>query len=129
MDCDLKKGEVNMAVNLYDTAYALEQAIRESEEYTRLQTAYKEVYADASTKEMFEKFREIQMKLQDKQMMGEEITQEELEQAQATVSLVQQNEKISNLMEAEQKMSVVIADLNQIIMKPLEELYGAADNK
>ena len=27
-------------------------------------------------------------------------------------------------MDAEQRMSVVIADLNKIIMKPLEELYG-----
>jgi cell fate (sporulation/competence/biofilm development) regulator YlbF (YheA/YmcA/DUF963 family) len=118
-----------MAVNLHDAAYALEQTIRESEEYTRLQTTYKEVYSDASTKEMFEKFRDIQMKLQDKQLMGEEITQDELEQAQATVSLVQQNEKIGNLMEAEQRMSVVIADLNQIIMKPLEELYGTEGNQ
>ncbi|MCY7800123.1 hypothetical protein MOB23_12130, partial [Bacillus haynesii] len=32
--------------------------------------------------------------------------------------------KISQLMEAEQRMSMLIAELNKIIMKPLEELYG-----
>jgi cell fate (sporulation/competence/biofilm development) regulator YlbF (YheA/YmcA/DUF963 family) len=113
-----------MAINLHDAAYELEKAVRQSEEYTRLKTMYQEVNADESSKKMFESFRDIQMRLQQKQMMGEEITQEEVEQAQQTVALVQQNPKIAQLMEAEQRMSMVIADMNQIIMKPLEELYG-----
>lgn len=57
-------------------------------------------------------------------MTGQEITQEEVEQAQKTVALVQQHDKISQLMEAEQRVSVLIGELNKIIMKPLEELYG-----
>lgn len=117
-----------MAVNMYDAAYELEKAIRQSDEYTRLKTMYQEVNADDSARTMFEKFRDIQLQLQQKQMMGEEITQEEVEQAQQTVALVQQHPKISQLMEAEQRMSMVIADLNQIIMKPLEELYGTPNN-
>ncbi|MCY9423653.1 YlbF family regulator, partial [Bacillus paralicheniformis] len=59
-----------------------------------------------------------------KRMNGEDITQEEVEQAQKSVALVQQHDKISQLMEAEQRMSMLIAELNKIIMKPLEELYG-----
>lgn len=113
-----------MAINLYDAAYELEKAVRQSEEYTRLKTMYQEVNADEASRKMFESFREIQMKLQQKQMMGEEITPQEVEQAQKTVALVQQNPKIAQLMDAEQRMSMVIADMNQIIMKPLEELYG-----
>lgn len=35
-----------MAINLYDSAYALETAIRQSDEYTQLQQAYNEVNAD-----------------------------------------------------------------------------------
>ncbi len=73
---------------------------------------------------MFENFRDIQVNLQQKQMTGQEITQEEVEQAQKTVALVQQHDKISQLMEAEQRVSVLIGELNKIIMKPLEELYG-----
>lgn len=65
--------------------------------------------------------------LQQKQMSGEEITQEEVEQAQKTVALVQQHELISQLMEAEQRMSMLIGELNKIIMKPLEELYGSPE--
>ncbi|MCM3662888.1 YlbF family regulator [Mesobacillus subterraneus] len=118
-----------MAVNTYDAAYDLEKAIRNSSEYTNLKNLYDAVNSDESARKMFESFRNIQMQLQEKQMMGQEITQEEVEQAQKTVALVQQHEKISQLMEAEQRMSMVIAELNQIIMKPLEELYGTPNQQ
>ncbi|AGX03267.1 MULTISPECIES: YlbF family regulator [Bacillaceae] len=117
-----------MAVNLHDSAYELEKAIRQSDEYTNLKKIYDEVNSDESARTMFENFRNIQMELQQKQMSGQEISQEEVEQAQKTVALVQQHETISKLMEAEQRMSMAITELNQIIMKPLEELYGSMEN-
>jgi cell fate (sporulation/competence/biofilm development) regulator YlbF (YheA/YmcA/DUF963 family) len=113
-----------MSVNVYDAANALEKAIRQSDEYKHLQQIYQEVNADSAAKKMFDNFRQIQMNLQQKQMMGQEISEQEVQQAQATVALVQQNEKIAKLMQAEQRMSMIIGELNQLIMKPLEELYG-----
>lgn len=118
-----------MAVNIYDSAYEMEKAIRSSNEYVNLKRLYDEVNADDSARTMFDSFRNIQLQLQQKQMMGEEISQEEVEQAQKTVALVQQHEKISQLMQAEQQMSVVITEINKVIMKPLEELYGTPDNQ
>lgn len=115
-----------MAVNLHDAAYDLERAIRNSYEFIDLKKMYDAVNADEAARRMFENFRNIQMQLQQKQMMGEDITQEEVEHAQKTVALVQQHDTIGRLMEAEQRMSVIINELNQIIMKPLEELYSAA---
>ncbi|WP_243291489.1 YlbF family regulator [Bacillus sp. FJAT-47783] len=113
-----------MAVNVHDVAYNLERALRENDDFKNLQKLYSEVEADESARRMFENFRDIQLKLQQKQMNGEDITEEEVEQAQKSVQLVQQHEKIGKLMEAEQRMSMLIQELNQIIMKPLEELYG-----
>ncbi|MCF2648821.1 YlbF family regulator [Niallia sp. Sow4_A1] len=118
-----------MAVNVHDPANELEKAIRQSDEYTELKTMYDTVNGDPSAKAMFDNFRNIQLQLQQKQMAGQEITQEEVEQAQKTVALVQQHESISKLMAAEQRMSVLIGELNQIIMKPLEELYGPAQQQ
>src|SRR6478752_7170886 len=99
-----------MSVNLHDSAYELEKAIRNSDEYIMLKKQYDEVNADESTKQMFEKFRNMQMQLQQEQIL---------------VSDVQKNEKISKLMEAEQRMSMIITELNQIILKPLDEVYGS----
>ncbi|MCG1022469.1 YlbF family regulator [Sutcliffiella horikoshii] len=117
-----------MANNVYDVAYNLETAVKESDEFKNLQSLYKEVFADDTTKRMFENFRNIQLELQQKQMSGQEITQEEVEQAQKTVAVVQQNEAIAKLMEAEQQMSMMVSELNKIIMKPLEELYSNVDS-
>src|SRR5699024_7482564 len=110
--------------NIYDSAYDLEKAIRNSEEFTKLKEAYDAVMADESAKKMFDNFRNTQMELQEKQMQGQEISEEEVEEARKVVELVQQHEDISKLMEEEQRLNVVINDVSRIITKPLEELYG-----
>ncbi|HLR40522.1 MAG TPA: YlbF family regulator, partial [Virgibacillus sp.] len=61
----------------------------------------------------------------EKQMQGEDITEEEVEKARQVVELVQQHEDISKLMEEEQRLNLVINEISGIITKPLEELYGA----
>ncbi|KIL45586.1 YlbF family regulator [Jeotgalibacillus soli] len=113
-----------MSVNLYDHANELERAIRKSDEFTHLKQMYDAVTNDESARRMFENFRDIQLVLQQKQLTGEEITQDEIEHAQKTAALVQQHALISKLMDSEQRMSMLIQDLNKVIMKPLEELYG-----
>jgi cell fate (sporulation/competence/biofilm development) regulator YlbF (YheA/YmcA/DUF963 family) len=118
-----------MSQSLHDVAYGLEKAIRNSEEYQQLKQVYDEVNNDESAKNMFDNFRNIQLELQQKQMQGQEITQEEVEQAQKTVALVQQHDKISKLMELEQRMSMLVQDVNKIVMSPLEELYGSGEEQ
>jgi cell fate (sporulation/competence/biofilm development) regulator YlbF (YheA/YmcA/DUF963 family) len=113
-----------MSVNLYDYAYNLEKALRQSDEYTKLKKLYDQVNADPAAQQLFENFRNLQIELQQKQMMGQEISQQEVEEAQKTVAIVQQHPTISQLMQAEQHMNTLFMDLNKIITKPLEELYG-----
>ncbi|MBB6454655.1 cell fate (sporulation/competence/biofilm development) regulator YlbF (YheA/YmcA/DUF963 family) [Salirhabdus euzebyi] len=110
--------------NLYDLAYDLEKGLRESAEFQGLKQAYDAVMADEAAKQMFDNFRQTQIVLQQKQMQGEEITEEEIEQARKTVELVQQHPQISKLMEQEQHLNTVINDVSRIITKPLEELYS-----
>ncbi|KGX92590.1 hypothetical protein N781_14765 [Pontibacillus halophilus JSM 076056 = DSM 19796] len=113
--------------NIYDVAYDLEKAVRNSEEFTGLKEAYEAVMADPEAKEMFDSFRNTQIELQQKQMQGQEISEEEVEQARGIVEKVQQHPQISKLMEQEQRLNQTINDISQIITKPLEELYGTVD--
>jgi cell fate (sporulation/competence/biofilm development) regulator YlbF (YheA/YmcA/DUF963 family) len=117
-------GGILPMANVYDVAYDLEKALRNSEDFQALKNSYDEVNSNPETKELFGKFRDIQVNLQQKQMSGQEVTQEEIEKAQKLFADVQQNETISKLMAAEQRMSMIINDLNKVITKPLEELYG-----
>lgn len=113
-----------MSRDVFSSAQDLEKTIRESNEFNLLKTQYVKVFADESTKRMFEDFRTIQLNLQEKQMTGQPISEEEVQRAQQVVAVIQQNDEISRLLEAEQRMSTLIAEVNKIVMKPLEELYN-----
>ncbi|UTR09215.1 MULTISPECIES: YlbF family regulator [Evansella] len=111
--------------NPYDKAHELASALRETEEFTTLKGLHDEVNSDEVAKRMLDNFRNVQMELQQKQMQGAQITEDEIQQAQKQFELVQQHETISKLMEAEQRMSQLIGDLNKEMTRPLEDLYGA----
>src|SRR5690625_511970 len=118
------EGGIGMS-NMYDSAYELQTAIRESDDFEALKGAFEKVMEDESSRKMFENFRDTQLALQEKQMQGQDITEEEVEKARQVVELVQQHEDISKLMEEEQRLNLVINEISGIITKPLEELYGA----
>ncbi|MBO8156166.1 MAG: YlbF family regulator [Bacillaceae bacterium] len=110
--------------NVYDYAHDLEKGLRESEEYKGLKQAYDAVMNDESAKRMFDDFRETQIVLQQKQMQGQQISEDEVEKARKMVELVQQHPQISKLMEQEQRVNTLINDISKIITKPLEEIYS-----
>ncbi|MCG7338354.1 YlbF/YmcA family competence regulator [Staphylococcus sp. ACRSN] len=113
-----------MAVNLHDHANQLEQALRESDEYKAIQNAYAKVKENQESKDLFDEFRETQLSFQQKQMQGEEIGEEELQKAQEQAQKIENDSNISELMAAEQNMSQVFQEINQIIVKPLDEIYA-----
>lgn len=110
--------------NVQDSAHVLENALRESKEFIELKETYEEVMNNPEAKELFENFRNVQLELQEKQMQGLDISEDEIQEAQGVVELVQQREDISKLMEAEQTLNETINEVSRIITKPLEELYG-----
>ncbi|MBL0847172.1 MULTISPECIES: YlbF family regulator [Mammaliicoccus] len=114
-------------VNIYDKANELEQTLRESEEYNKIKEQYEKVNANPETKKLFDEFREIQLELQTKQMQGEEISEVDIARAQKSAQEIEQNETIAELMQAEQAMSQLIQDLNRVIMRPLEDIYGSLE--
>lgn len=118
-----KTKENFMSTNVYDQANALESALRKSEEFTNLKSLYETVNGNADSKKLFDEFRNVQMELQTKQMNGEEILDSDVERAQQSAQAIEEDENIKQLMEAEQKLSTLIQDLNRVIMKPIEELY------
>lgn len=112
---------------ILENANALEQALRDSEEFKGLKAAYDAVMNDEIAKKIFDDFRTTQIDLQQKQMQGLEITEEEVEKARKVVETVQQHEQISNLMAEEQRVNDLINEVSRTITKPLEELYSNQD--
>lgn len=110
-------------MSIQNTANQLEQEIRASQEFAALQRAYAAVQADRNAKQLFDQFRQFQLQLQQKQQTGQPITQQEAQQAQMQLQMIQQQPLISQLMAAEQRMGQLIDSINQIITRPLKDLY------
>lgn len=112
-----------MTVNIYDTANQLEQELRGTDEFVKLDAAFSAVKEDEEANQVFTEFRQVQQNIQQKQMMGQEISEEEAAQAQEVSTKISENEIITKLLEAEKQVGQMIDDINQVVLKPVRELY------
>lgn len=112
-----------MSNNIYDSANQIEREIRQMDEFLALSNAFDAVKANEEAFELFKAFQELQMTLQQKQMQGEEFSDEDAQKAQEMAEKVQNEALIQDLMQKEQAFSMIVNDLNRIIMQPVQELY------
>ncbi|HIX41976.1 hypothetical protein QI30_13820 [Kurthia sp. 3B1D] len=110
-------------INIYDDLNKLESTFRQTEQFNALKTAIEEVKQDEAAVALFAKFRELQMTLQEKQMKGEEIGEDELQYAQKTAQLAQQNQAISKMLMAEMALSELVQEINRVLTKPIQAMY------
>ncbi|WP_397539950.1 YlbF family regulator [Rummeliibacillus pycnus] len=115
-------------INIYNEINALEGSFRKTSEFKALEEAIASVKADADAKALFQNFRKVQLSLQEKQMKGEQIGEDELQYAQKTAQLSQQNEKIGKMLQAEMALSGLIEEINRVLVKPVQGLYQELDN-
>ena len=114
-----------MTANLYELASHFENALRNSDEYQRFARQYSTINADPASKQLLMKLSNLQMNLEQRQMMGQEIRQQEVEELQKITSIAQQNNKIVQLMDADHQVNKLMMELNKIMTKPLEEIYSS----
>lgn len=110
--------------NIYDIAYDLEKTLREEPAFLELKKAYEAVKTDEEASALFTEFTSMQQEIQAKQMSGEDLTDEYIAQAQDVAGRATTNEWIQKMMTSEQQLSVLIEDINKIIIKPLQEMYA-----
>ena len=112
-----------MMSNLYDTANQLERELRQSEEFAAVKVAFEAVQQSEEAKALFEEFRDMNAKFLQKQVNGEELTEEDSTYANDLYQKASSNEAIQTLMQAEQRLNVVMQDINRILTTSLQELY------
>ena len=112
-----------MMSNFYDTANQLERELRQSEEFTAVKEAFEAVQQSEEAKSLFEGFRDMNAKFLQKQVNGEELTEEDSTYANDLYQKASSNEAIQTLMQAEQRLNTVMQDINRILTTSLQELY------
>ncbi len=110
-------------VNIYDTANQLEKDLRELSQYKELKEAHENVKNDEDANEILKEFQDLQQSLYQKQQTGEEVSEEEANNAQALSIKMTANELTMELMEKEQALNALLSEINGIIMKPVQEIY------
>ncbi|WP_283678297.1 YlbF family regulator [Lentilactobacillus sp. Marseille-Q4993] len=112
-----------MADKITDLANELQAEVQKTNEFDALKEAYGKLKADKEAFELFENFQQAQVSLQQKQMTGEQPTEDEINSAQSMAQQMGSNEIIGDLMTKERDLNQVLSNVNQIVTQPIVELY------
>ncbi|NDI36304.1 YlbF family regulator [Chengkuizengella sediminis] len=107
-------------MNIYDKAHELAKALKESDEVKQLDEVRAEIEKNEEASKMLQDFTNIQNELQQKMMIGEQPSEEEMGKIQKLYEVLQLNPLLSKLFETEQRVSVIIQDVHKIINEPLQ---------
>lgn len=107
-------------MNPYDKARELKKAIENSQEFKKYLEAKKIIEADESAKAMVDDFREKQFELQKKEMLGEEVKDEEMEKIQKLYSILSMNDKAGEYLKAEFGYARLMQDVSEILAEIME---------
>ena len=102
-------------MNVHDEAHNLARAIKESPEYKQ----YADLKAEASKNEelasMLNDFQAKQFELQAKQMIGEEMGPDLMEQIQSLYQILMRDPLASQYVQAEMRFSLLVNDVYNIL--------------
>lgn len=102
-------------MNVYDQAHGLAQAIRSSQEFIQYDALKKQVDENPQLAEMVKEVQEKQFEMQAKQMMGEQMDQDIMSQAQQLYSIMMRDPLAMQFMEAQMRFSLMMNDVYKII--------------
>lgn len=102
-------------MDVYNRAHALAQALRDSDVRQKFLAAKQKVAADPGAKEMLDDYQNFIQGLQAKILAGEEISDAEKEKREKLKEVVLLNTLIRDYFEAEQRLGVMIMDIEKII--------------
>jgi len=109
--------------NVYDKAHELAGLIEQEENYLIVKQLTEHVMANPEQMLLIEEFRKKQFGLQQKQMLGQELGERELEEVNKMYELLSSNIEFKRLIDAEERLSILFSDLNRILTGPLEKIY------
>ncbi|ERK56784.1 hypothetical protein HMPREF1983_01311 [Gemella bergeri ATCC 700627] len=116
-------------VNIYDKANEFERALRNSDEYKASIKATEALYADEEAKKLYTEFVSVQKKIMEKTDSDSEQSKEELKNLEEIQQKLMANSKFLEFMQVQQKLQILIEDLNKIMYKPLDELFEKYGNQ
>lgn len=108
-------------MNMYDEAYALAKAIKESSEMKRLKNAAEKVSADEEAKKMVKEYISLQMQADYAKLAGEKENEETYKKLQELAIIVSNNELAQEYLQALISWNRIAADLQKIVAEAMSQ--------
>ena len=102
-------------MSIYDSAHALARAIRESGEAEKLKELREIAEADETNRTLLKEMKRLQMALHVQTIVGEQVSQEDMQRFSQINSLLYLNEDVQNYLMAEMRLQKIIADVFKIV--------------
>lgn len=107
-------------MNVYDEANDLAKALKESTEYKNFLAARKKLEQDREKFEIAKDYMRKQMEFQTMQMMGQEITEEQINSYNNLANTIMGIPEIAEFFQAQMYFSVIFQDITDIIAKAVD---------
>ncbi|MGL4606805.1 MAG: YlbF family regulator [Eubacteriaceae bacterium] len=107
-------------MNVYDEANNLAKALKESTEYQNFQAAREKIEKDPSKYAMAKDYMRKQMELQSMQMLGQELTEEQISAYNVLAETVVGVPELAEFFQAQMYFSIIFQDITDIIAKAVD---------
>lgn len=114
-------------MNVYDEANNLARALKESTEYKNFLAAKEKLEQDPEKFEMAKDYMRKQMEIQSFQMLGNELTEEQITAYNAIANTIMGIPEIAEFFQAQMYFSVVFQDITDIMAKAVDLDMGLFD--
>ena len=111
-------------INIYDNVNAVATDLRETAQYKTLRDAVEALNGNAEAKAVFQRFQQAQMEINQSMQAGQEPAPEQVAAWQGIAGEMDKHDALKTMMEAEQAVNQLLMEINNIITKPIAELYG-----
>ena len=107
-------------MNVYDEANNLARALKESTEYKNFVAAKEKLEQDPEKYEMAKDYMRKQMEIQSFQMLGNELTEEQITSYNAIANTIMGIPEIAEFFQAQMYFSVIFQDITDIMAKAVD---------
>jgi len=114
-------------MNVYDEANNLAKALKESNEYKTFLEAKVKLEKDADKYDMAKDYMRKQMEVQSMQMMGQELSEEQISSYNTLANTIMGIPEIAEFFQAQMYFSVIFQDITDIIAKAVDLDMGLFD--
>lgn len=111
-------------INIYDNVNAVAENLRETAQYKTLRDAIAAVEGESEAKAVFARFQQAQAQINQAVQSGNEPAEDQIKAWQEVANEMEKYDSLKKMLEAEKGLNQLLMEINDIITKPIAELYG-----